>query len=93
MQKIAVWADGRTEPIIASGTAIILVQNRKTEVGRLILEDDDYGSFSIEHPVNSEELNTAALNVINQEPELLDSQSSVIVLCPQDIASKMFWPA
>ena len=91
LQKITVWADGRTEPAIASGTAIILIQDRKVEVGRLILEEDDYGSFFIEHPINSAELNANAFDIINQESELLESRTSVIVLCPQGIASKMLW--
>ncbi|MGI4885643.1 MAG: hypothetical protein ACRYFR_11850 [Janthinobacterium lividum] len=92
LQKITVWADGRTEPVIASGTAIILIQDREAEVGRLISEEDEYSSFFIEHPTNSEELNAEAITAVSQEPELLESQISVIVLCPKEIASKMLWP-
>lgn len=91
LQKITVSADGSTEPVIASGTAIILIQNQEAEVGRLILEEDEYGSISIEHPTNSYELNAKASTII-QESELLKSQHSVLVLCPQEIASRMLWP-
>jgi len=93
LQKITIWADGRTEPVIPSGTAIILIQNRVIEVGKLLLEEnDEYGPISIEHPSNSEELHKEAFDIVNQEPELLESQNSVFVLCPQSIASKMLWP-
>ena len=91
LQRIKVWADGRTEPVIESGTAIILIQNREAEVGKIILEENDYGSFSIEHPINFDGLNQEALDAVNQEPELLESQTSVIVICPLAIASKMRW--
>jgi len=91
LQRIKVWADGRTEPAIESGTAVILIQNREVEVGKITLEEDDYGSISIEHPINFDELNQEALDAVKQQPELLESQTSVIVICPLPIASKMCW--
>ena len=91
LQRITVRADGSTEPEIESGTAIILIQDGEVEIGKLVLEEDDYGSISIEHPINSEDLKKEALDAVSQEPTLLASRKSIIVVCPQTIASKMIW--
>ncbi|MBF9142994.1 hypothetical protein [Hymenobacter properus] len=91
LQKVTVYADGSTEPEVASGTPIILIQNGEVEVGRLVLEEDDYGSNSIEHPSNSEDLKREAFDAVRKEPALLVSEKAVIVVCPQSLSSKMIW--
>ncbi|TGE25844.1 hypothetical protein E5K00_11830 [Hymenobacter aquaticus] len=91
LQRITLYADGSTGPEIKSGTAILLIQNGEVEVGKLVLEEDEYGSSSIEHPINAEDLKVEALDAVSKEPELLASQKAIIVVCPQSIFSKMIW--
>jgi hypothetical protein len=89
LQKVRIWADGRTEPPIGSGTEILLIQGGKVEVGRFVLEADEYSDFFIEHPNNAEELIPDALAFVNQE--LLKTDVSIIAICPRSIADKMRW--
>ncbi len=90
--RVKVFGDGRTEPTILSGTPVLLIQDGKVMIGRFCFEDDDPFSFHIDHPKNQDVLNGLALEIIREKKtEYLQSDSAVIVNCPDDLARQMIW--
>ncbi len=92
LQKINVFADGRTSPEVNSGVPILLIQDGTVEVGKLNLGEEHDFNMEIEHPTNQAELNPIATRLIKgKKPQYLKSEVSVIVLCPNIISDKMKW--
>ena len=92
LEKIQVFADGRTYPEVNSGSPILLIQDGTVQVGKLNLGDEYDLNIEIEHPTNQAELNPIATTLIKgKKPQYLKSEVSVMVLCPNTISDKMKW--
>jgi hypothetical protein len=92
LEKIQVFADGRTSPKVESGSPILLIQEGTVQVGKLNLGEAYEFNMEIEHPVNQTELDLIATKLIKREkPHYLKSEVSVIVSCPKTISNKMKW--
>lgn len=89
---IKVFASGRTEPEIISGTPVISIQAGVVSVGRIIINQSyDYPVYK-EHPVNQDALATIATDLIKKEkPEYLESENVITILCPSSLANTMQW--
>jgi hypothetical protein len=89
---VKIFGDWRTEPPINSLTEIILIQNYKAEVGRIIIDELKINNSHIEHPKNMSDLNIVATELIKQHnPKLFESPTSIIVLCPMELAEQCAW--
>jgi hypothetical protein len=92
LDPIKVFADGRTSPEVKSGTAILLIQDGTVQVGKLNLDECYDFNIEIDHPINQTKLDTIATKLVESEkPEYLNSESSLIILCPQIISDAMNW--
>ena len=92
LNKIQVFANGKTVPEISSGSSILLIQNGTVEVGILNIGTPEEGDINIEHPSNSDELNPLAKCIIQEsKPEYLNSNSSIIAICPTSISERFKW--
>ncbi|XOV67817.1 MAG: hypothetical protein ACFHU9_01335 [Fluviicola sp.] len=92
LEKIQVFADGRTSPEVDSGSPILLIQDGVVQVGKLNLGDAYDLNMEIEYPTNQSELDPMATNLIKDEkPEYLKGELSVILLCLNTISDKMKW--
>lgn len=48
--------------------------------------------MEIEHPKNQSDLDILATDIIKErKPEYIESDKSVIVVCPKNISDKMIW--
>lgn len=87
---IEVKADGSTVPQVESETEVLLIQDRVVSVGKLCYDDDDYRNVYIDHPENETELNPEALQLVKDNcPQHLTTKTSVVVICPEELAEKM----
>lgn len=87
---IEVLADGSTRPQVESETEILLVQDNGVSVGKLGYDDDDYKNVYIDHPENEAELNPEALQLVKDNcPQHLATKTSVVLICPEELAAKM----
>lgn len=92
LTEIKIYATGKTDPFIESGTPILQIQNGEVNVGRIVYDLNDEWSLYIDHPENNQELSSLALKLlIDKEPNFLKSDKSIIVFCPKKIAEKMNW--
>jgi len=91
LSRIVIFATGRTEPFVPSGTEVLLIQNGRVEVGKLFYTLNTLENY-IEHPENNKKLSQKALNIVKaKNPELLESEDSVILICPMSIKNEMIW--
>lgn len=89
---IEVLANGSTNPAIEEETEILLIQDGEVTVGMLTCEGDDISSTYIDSPINEEELNKEALELVKARfPEYLETKSSIVLVAPEEIAAKMEW--
>lgn len=89
---IEVKPDGSTVPQVESETEILLIQDKTVSVGMLCYDDDDYKDVYIDHPENEVELNPEAMALVKEHcPEHLQTKSSVVVICPEELAGKMIF--
>lgn len=87
---IDVKPDGSTVPQVESETEILLIQDGTVSVGMLCYDDDEYKNVYIDHPENEAELNPEAIQLVkNNCPQHLQTKTSVVVICPEDLAAKM----
>lgn len=92
LDKITVYGDGTTYPTVPSGTDIILIQNENVQVGKLNIGEQYDFYMEIDHPKNKKELDKIAIQLISDiKPEYLNSEESIIALCPKSISEKMVW--
>ncbi|SFT87032.1 hypothetical protein SAMN04489724_2458 [Algoriphagus locisalis] len=92
LEKIQVFADGRTSPEVNSGVPILLIQDGIVQVGRIHLGEAYDFNMEIEHPINQSKLDPIATKIIKSEqPEYLKSKVSIIVFCPEKISDMMKW--
>lgn len=84
LEKIKVFADGRTSPGISSGAPVLLIQDGIVQVAKLNLEDVYDLNMELERPVNKEELDELATMLItHKKAHYLKSNDCVIVSCPK----------
>ncbi len=89
---IQIYADGRREPDIPFGTAILLIQDGVVSVGKLMCDPEDSTSVYIDHPKNQKELDLEAMKIVKEKrPEYLKSEIDLTVICPHHIANTMIW--
>lgn len=89
---IEVKADGSTVPQVESETEILLIQDKTVSVGMLCYDDDEYKDVYIDHPENEEELNPEAMELVKANcPQHLATKTSVVVICPEELAAKMIF--
>jgi hypothetical protein len=92
LEPIKIFADGKTNPEVKTGSPILLIQNGTVKVGKLNLGESYDFNMEIEHPSNQSKLNIVATQLIeNENPEYLKSEASIIVECPQTISDEMIW--
>ncbi len=92
LEKIQIFANGRTSPEVDSGSPILLIQDGTVQVGKLNLGDAYDFNVEIEHPINQSELDVIATKMIKHlKPQYLKSRVSVIVSCPKTISDRMKW--
>ncbi|WP_299437768.1 hypothetical protein [uncultured Aquimarina sp.] len=92
LDRIKVYGDGKTIPKVASGTYIILIQEKTVQVGKLYLGEQYDFYMEIDHPKNQSDLAILVTELIKEKkPEYLESENSIIVICPKYIADKMIW--
>jgi hypothetical protein len=89
---IKISATGKTEPFVPFGTDIILIQDGTVQVGKLLQDINDEDSVYIDHPKNQAELDILATKeIVQRKPDYLQSDISLIVVCPIEISKKMAW--
>lgn len=92
LEQIVVFGDGTTKPKVESGINIILIQDEAVQVGKLNLGKQYEFNMEIDHPKNHKELNIVVSKIIKEKkPEYLESENSVIVVCPNHISDRMIW--
>ncbi|MCX2745420.1 hypothetical protein OO013_16190 [Mangrovivirga sp. M17] len=90
LEKIQIFADGKTIPKIDSGSPILLIQNGSVHVGKINLGESYEFNMEIEHPTNKKVLDPMATKLIEKKrPEYLNSDKSIITLCPNEISDLM----
>ncbi len=88
---ITIKADNTTEPAVPMGTPIILIDEEMIDVGKLEFQKE-YNSLTIAHPKNEGELKPRAKEmVLRKVPKLLNSKSSIVIVCPESIAQDMIF--
>lgn len=89
---IEVKPDGSTVPQVESETEILLIQDKTVSVGMLCYDDDEYKDVYIDHPENEEELNKEAMELVKANcPQHLTTRTSVVIICPEELAAKMIF--
>jgi hypothetical protein len=91
-REIKIFADGHTQPDIASPMPLISIQNNKVfSIGVWI--SGGYGRHH-ENPVNAAALIREAEVVLRgSKPHLFKRKSNVTLICPMEMAERMRWPA
>jgi hypothetical protein len=92
MERIKLFADGHTEPAVPDRSVVILIQDGQVSLGKLLLQNYVHAPGEIEHPRNETGLALEARKLIKDTiPLVLVEQQSVLLLCPESLASKMLW--
>ncbi len=90
--EITVYSNGYTEPVIPSGTSVILVQEGMVKVGSLFFIEDEEDALEIAHPINEEKLNREAYDLVKSRfPNLLNQEDATVLLCPNELSESFIW--
>ena len=88
--RITVFANGRTDPVVADGSSVILVQGEEVTVGRILFKTYEFMPGEIEHPRNAGELEDEARLLVGQEG-IQDDGHDAVFICPDGLSAKMIW--
>ena len=84
---------GSPEPYIPDGTYVILVQDGRAQVGRYEAPNPpDEPSPAFAHPVNVNDLESAALDAVRSAfPRFERIKTSQVYTCPTELAARAIW--